>query len=503
MANSATTLVGIDDLNYFMKDLRSGIVVDSDFIWHSAWDAFKSRVDTKREFQGNNFKMLIRTDYDLSAEAFGERSTFPYAGDTAYVEMNLPLKQVVVPAGITQAALDRATGGEASWGKVVVDEVKRATDRAFPWFMENCIMGDGTGYLARVVSAAEGTDTVVVTCDNTYIDGFWENVRMIKKGMWVSFIGTDGELVTDNSVTSWKVSAVSFGDRANSTATTGTFTITTASGRDDEITTLLNVNGVTVYRTNTLTRMSETPDDVGGNNRYQSANRVATTGTYSDPTTSLPMGLAGIYQTTDSSYDYSDGTIDLTLDTFQGLARSSYDTLNAHFFNGTNITGGSGTAGTPGDWNSSTFSDAWWHVFDASGREPDLILMSGPLAMAWDRINEGGITFTLDANSDWPSKFRGATFASHVFKAPNGNLVPIVVTKSVSDNVAYMITTDDLLWLNKGGFNWKSWEHGGMWRLSMGNRYDAYEAMFMGYSQLAAERCDGGCVIQDLSTAVA
>ncbi|MDO8472422.1 MAG: hypothetical protein Q7T05_01245, partial [Dehalococcoidia bacterium] len=281
-------------------------------------------------------------------------------------------------------------------------------------------------------------------------------------------------------------------------------TIATAAGRDDDITTLLNVAGVTVYLANTRSLTESggtiTSDSADGTWKYEQTNYIGAI----DVHATLPMGLTGILQTTDTNYDYNNGTVDYTLDTFQGLARADYSTLRAKFFNGTDITGGSGTAGTPGDWDTSTVTDAWNTVKTATMGEgqPDLILLSSELSTCWDRLNSGQITITMDAAkaNGWSTYVEGAQYAKP-FRAPNGRLIPVVVCDAIPKNCMYGITTKHLHWMVKGGaFDFMPYgDNGGLWRLFTGHRYRLYEAWFGGYSQLAAERCDGAFILQDLA----
>ena len=499
MPNTVSSIVGVNHLNNYLKDFPSGIIVETDRLWNNPlYRALQGRVNSLDFAGGNLFEIEMQTTYSYGGQGMGERSSLPYAGNMAFVKMQLPMKEVIEPAGISQRALDFATGGDASWGKVVQREIDQVRKMRFPWLMEICSMGDGTGRLARAASASAGSSAVVVTCDNTYIDFGWENVRFIKPGMWIQvYTGAGAAGADGNAVTSWKVTSVSFGDRNNGTATTGTFTIECTSGQEATIAALFD-DGATVYLNGTRGEMANIADSAAGTWMYEATNYVGSV----DVRTSLPMGLVGIYQTTDTSYDYNDGAVDYTLDTFQGLARASYDTLRARFYNGTDITGGSGTAGTPGDWDTSTVTDAWTAVSDETDGEVDLILLSSQLSTCWDRKNTGQITPTVDVAkaNGWSTNIEGGQYAKP-FRAPNGRLIPVVVSKAIPKNVMYGVTTKDLHWMTKGGaFDFLPLgENGGQWRLSPGNRQRVWESWFGGYTQMAAERCDRGFVIQDLA----
>jgi hypothetical protein len=507
LANTAASIVGLNHLNNFLKDFPSGIIVETDTLWRSPlFNTLRSRVNSLEFKGGNLFEIEMQTAYSYSGQAFGERSSLPYAGNVSFVKMQLPMKQVIEPAGVTQRALDFATGGDAAWGKIVAREINAVRKQRFPWLMEIAAFGDGTGRLARVVSSSHSAGYITVTCDNTYIDFGWENVRFIKPGMQVVAYNAAGSPIQDAAsggdgtvATKFTVTAVSFGDRNNGTATTGTVTLECTNDLDSGTgATYCFDNGATLYLAGTRDEMGNISDSADASWKYEATNYVGSV----DVRTSLPMGLTGIYQTTDTDYDYNDGSIDYTLDTFQGLARASYSTLRPYFFNGTDITGGSGTAGTPGDWDTSTVTDAWNTVYDETDGEVNLILLSSQLATCWDRKNTGQIQVTMDAAkaNGWSTYIEGAQYAKP-FRAPNGRLIPVVVSKAIPKNVMYGINTDDLHWMTKGGaFDFLPLgEGGGFWRLSPGNRQLLWEAWFGGYTQLAAERCDRAFILQDLA----
>ena len=493
--------VNLTDLNNFMKNYASGTIVPEQFTWGTLYDALKANIK-KNEFRGDAVEQLIQTSYPFTGTAFGENIAIPYPQTLGFTKNWIPLKQVIVNAGITKQALDRAVGGDASWGRAV-DMVLRAQREEFKWLMELCAIGDGTGRLARSSGAGvyDGSSSVsstgksvTITCDNTYTDFGWENTALIKKGMWVEAYLANGTRSAESTTYAWKVCATTFGNRNNAVAsadTSGTVVIEVSSDISSQFD-----NGTVLFIAGTRSACSAAELGLAGTGVgspavcYEATNMMGNVENYA----SLPMGLVGIVQTS-SDNTYSDASIDCTLDKFQGLARSSYTTLNAAVYDGGDF---GGTEGTPEDWDLSVISDAINQNYSNTGKWTDLLLCSSELAMAINRRNRSEQNFTVNVNNtgNLNQNAVGAQFASH-FLRPDGATIPILVTKTCPANVLYGLCTEDLDWWTKGDFDFLRLNRE-VWDKSYNDRYANFEAPFGGYSQLGAKRCDSQWVIQDM-----
>jgi hypothetical protein len=485
--------IKLADLNYFMKNYPTGIIVPSDYRWNTLYDCLKGNLKTDG-FYGDMAEILIKTNRPFTGQAMGDRVAIPYADNTGYIMQHLPMRRVIVNAGVSGDAMERATGGAASWGNIVKEALDDEKNE-FLDFMEECALGDGTGRLARAYSASAGTAEVTVTCDNTYSDFGWENVALIKKDMWIEAYNASDSIATDaNGVTAWEVSAVSFGDRDNGAATTGTFTISCTAGQEATIAAFFD-NGALVFRAKT--RSLGLSDSVAGTTCYQITNFASSY----DLNTSLPMGLVGIVQsalTADAAYAYTDSAVVLTMDTFQGLARASYSPLNAIMRDATNF---GGTRGTPEDWGLDTLTDAM-AIVDKRGGKTDVLACNPVMALAIDRRNkdESGITVNVSTTGEMAQTATGAQWANK-FKRPDGQVIPIITSHTIPENVVYGLCTQDLIWYVKGNYDFLRL-YGDIWQPVMAQRYDEYEAPFGGRHQIGAKRCDRQFCIQDMATDV-
>jgi len=494
--------VNLTDLNNFMKNYASGIIVPDQYVWGSLYDALKANVK-KNEFRGDAVEQLIQTTHPFTGTAFGENVDIPYPQPLGFTKNWIPLKEVIVNAGLTRQALQRATGGDASWGRSV-DAVLRAQREEFRWLMELASIGDGTGRLARSSAggAYEGSSSisstgkhVTITCDNTYCDFGWENVALLKKGMWVEAYLNAGTRSAESTTYAWKVCDVTFGNRANSTPQAGTFKI--------EVNADINAqfdDGTVIYlagtRSKTLSDFAGT--GVGSPARaYWAENMQATY----DVLASLPMGLVGIVaDNVNATKKYQDGVTESThiqcqLDTFQGLARASYPTLNSKVYNGADL---GGAKETPEDWSLSVISDAMNQTESDTGGKTDLLLCSSELAMAINRQNRSEQNFTVNiSNSTGVNQNAVGAMYANKFLCPDGRVIPIMVSKTIPRNVLYGLCTEDLDWYTKGNFDFLKL-NGEVWDKSYDDRKANFEAPFGGYSQLGARRCDRHWVIQDM-----
>jgi len=462
-------------------------------------------------FIGALAQIEMELAYDLRGQAFGEGVSLPRGGALSYLKAFVPLKEVVVPAEITQQALDLAGSEQDAWGRVV-DRTLRMQRTDFEWLMQLIAAGDGTGRLARVLSCDTGgsvtADRIRICCDNTYSDFGSENVANIKVGQWVEIYNAAGALATDgNGVVKWQVTKVWFGDRDNGRAVTPAYTsgsevacfeIICADAQHATVGAFCD-DGALVHIAGTRS-MGVTTDTseyfvVGGSASQLCYRAYQIQGSVSGYC-SLPMGLGGIIQSALANQQ-TDAAIDCTLDTFQGLARASYATLNAHIFDGDNI---GGSEGVPGDWGISTISRALTQIRRDTGHWPNLLACSMELAEAIDRRNKSELPISVVVDS--AEKLRQVALSGEFvtqFKRPDGKVIPVEVWETCPKNVLKIINTDFLQWYSKGGFDYKRFgDSGGVWNKSYGDRLANVECHFGGYEQLAAPRCDVHGEIQDM-----
>ena len=250
--------INLTNLNFFMKNYPTMEIVPEQYHWSTLYDALGAQMQ-KDGFYGDLAEVLIQTGYPYTATAFGENVPIPSPGQLAFVKQWIPLKQVIVNAGLTQQMMDRATGGNTSWDNVVTRALE-SQRQEFKWLMELASIGDGSGRLCRVYSAT-GTTTPVITVDNTYGNWGWENTALLKVGMKVELWKADGTqiadetsgtLVTLGTKDAFTITAVTFGDRANGAATTGTVTLATTT---NDLATSIIARGATIYLYGTRSRL--------------------------------------------------------------------------------------------------------------------------------------------------------------------------------------------------------------------------------------------------------
>lgn len=465
------TGVTLDDLNNYTKADPTGIIVPDTMVDWPLLDALRPNLNTQEFTAGTNVEILIEATRGYTGQAFWENADLPYPLDTSFVKQLIPLRELMVTAGLTKQALDKAIGGTRSWGRAV-DVVMRQREEDWNWLLNDVIFGVGNGEKARVVSAAADGATTVLTCDNTYYDFGRENVQHLKVGERVEVIDvsdTPDACETDTAGnSSWTVTAVSFGDRNNGAATTGTVTLGASTG----LAAKLQDNDV-VCRVGGLSSALTQP---------------------------FPQGLMAFCQ---GNGDHYSGYAALT--TFQNLTRSSYDSLKGRVYNADAFASG-GVANTPDDWDLSVISDCFMDVSRGSGRgKVDLLLCSMPLAAAISRLSksENSMQVFVNTTSGLSQAAAGSTIAP-TFIAPDGRHVPIKVVETIPENVLYGITTDDLIWHVFGAFENLGPRLGanGAWMKSPADRKTNFEAPFGGYMQLTARRCDNMFCLMDLKSNV-
>lgn len=461
--------VQLSDLNNWMKNYASGVIVQEDYQETSFYEVLRGNVE-RVPHVGDYVEMLIQDTRPFTAKAHGEDADIPYPDDLSFQKVYVPLREVIVNAGLTRQALDRAVGGDASWGRIV-DRVLSEQKRDFMWLMEVCSIGNGTGMLARVKSAANNGSVTTVTCDNTYTDFGWDNVALMKPGMLIEIYASDGTTKRNiNSEGYARVTSVTFGDRNNGAAQDGTFTYASAG-----VDAVADNDVVYIYGAKS--------EGLGVTSKYV-------------PEGPFPMGLTGIVQ--GNGDDYA-GSADMT--TFQGLVRANYPTLQSTVYQATDYDS-TYSDGTPNDWSLSLISDAISQVKTSTGGLVNLLVCSSELAMAIHRKNraETGFSVTVGDTGRLNQNAVGSQYANS-FLCPDGRIIPIKVSETCPENVLYGLTTDDLTWYVKGKFDYLRL-NGQVWDKSYNDRKTNFEAPYGGYTQIGAERCDRCFCMQDLATNV-
>ncbi len=100
------------------------------------------------------------------------------------MKQQIDLKEVIANAELTMQTRNRAVGGDTSWGRAVDMSIQHMY-RRFYYGLELACLGNGSGALARVKSAAFANGVLTVTCDNTYTDFGIENVQLLQPGLKV------------------------------------------------------------------------------------------------------------------------------------------------------------------------------------------------------------------------------------------------------------------------------------------------------------------------------
>jgi hypothetical protein len=469
MPFTGTTL---DNLNNFVRDLPldSGLVTPDSILDAPLLEALRPRLNTKEFTAGGKVQIYIETERPLTGVPAYEDADIVLPKDTTGVLAEVELRELQVNAGLTKQALDRVVGMPGSWANMVRRTLEQRSED-WNWLLNWVLLGNGSGALAVVDGAPSLVgSTLTVTCDNTYSDFGWENVALLQKGMEIeAYTAAEAQCTDTAGNTHWEVTGVTFGDRKNGAATSGTFTITTDSGCS-----IANDSTIYIYRAKS-----------------------------SGITGPVPVGLLGHVQ--DGSH-YS-GVAQLA--TFQGLTRADYSSLKARVYDAADFATG-GVLGTPDDWSLTVISDAFSDCKRGSGKGyPDLLLCGSDLAMAITRRQRAewgvNVAITQPRGEGDGRVVAGSRFAG-TFIAPDGTEVPIVVADTIPENVLYGINTEDLVWHVRGGFrNYApefglSAQAGDVWMKSPGDRKMNFEAPYGGYMQVTGRRCDRHFVIMDMAT---
>jgi hypothetical protein len=464
MAFAGMTLV---DLNNYMKNYPSQRMFVNEMLSVGLFDVLKGQFDSEN-FVGKAYQMLMQVSQPSTAKGHYEDHDIPLPGTTVPVLTSVPIKEMIANAGLTRQAMVQATGGAASWGNVVelaLDNLK--TD----WLdgLQLAAIGHGYGLLGEVSACTESPSTTyTVTFDNTYLSMGWENTARMRVGRRID-VYNGASLVT--AAAGVVVTAVTFGDRQNGAATTGTITFTDTTGL-----TIANGYGVYVHDAHTATAADH----------------------------GFPMGLCGLVS--DGAY-FTDSLSDVA--TFQGLARATYASLRSYIYGaaasgniiGFGLTSETPVLGTPTTWDLSVISNAISQVKNGTGKGlVDFLLCSSDLAMAIQRRNkaESNMQVTVSTTGNLNQAVVGSQYANQ-FLTPDGRLIPIKVDETIPKNVLYGLTSKDLILFQKEPFDFLR-EYGGIWEPSRGDRKTNWEAPYGGFYNMGALRCDNCFVILDMRT---
>ncbi len=444
-----------------MKNVPSNRIVVQNIPDVALFALLKDKFNNSK-FNGNEIEILLKTKMAFRSKAHGENLDLPTPGAPKYYKMNWPLAELITTAGLTKQALDRATGGVASWGRIVEDALDdMMTD--FQNILCYSMLGSGNGKLAEVASASDsggGTNIVTVTCDNEYKDWGWDNVHLIKSGMLIEIYDSTGSSLRTAAGGS-EVIDVTFGNRNNGAATTGTFTIALAAGHGIVDGDIVYIHGA---KTDALTRP-------------------------------FPTGL--FYYLQDGTH-FSAAMQEANM---YGLARSTYPALRARIYQATDfgLSSESPVDGTPTLWDLSVFSDAMMDVRRGGGKgKIDCWLVNSKLGIAIDRRNktESNVQVVVSTTGSQAQKITPARKA-RTMEDPDGREIPILCDESIPNNCAIGLTTNDLEMHQLGAFDYLR-EYGDIWEPSRGGRKTNYEAPYGGYLQLTSDQSQNHVLIQDL-----
>lgn len=417
------------------------------------------------EFVGNNVEILLKTKRSMRGKAHGENLDLPSPGAVEYQKMLWPLAELITTAGVTKQAIDRATGGQASWGNIVEDALDDL-DLDFEYLKCISAYGTGKGILGIVGDgstgdpAVESGGIVTVKVDSTYTDTGVENVAHMREGMLVEVYSADGNTKrTANGGV--EVLSVTFGNRKNGVPTYGTFTFAAANDCSIADGDIVYIHGA---KSEALTRP-------------------------------LPTGLM---------YWLQDGThfnAAIRESQHYGLNRASYGALRARIYQAQDFGLASETPadGTPTFWGASVISDAIMDVKRGSGRgKVDSLMMCSDMGMCLSRINrtDSNIQVVVNTTKAQDQAVVPVQLPS-TFIAPDGTAIPIEYDEMLPNNCIVGITTKDGQMHQKGSFDFLR-EYGEVWEPSRGDRKTNYEAPYGGYLQFTTDRCDNHFMIQDL-----
>lgn len=446
-----------------MKNWPSGIIVPEDVHWDQVpvFKALKPMID-RSAFRGENIEVLIQTGVGGAFEAFSENQDIPAGAAPAYVKQLIPLREIIANAQLTLQVRNRGIAGDNAWGNAVRVAIEDMFKR-FYFGLERATLGAGNGFLARAdaVAVVDNGDTLTVSCDNTYDTDGIENVQLIQVGDLIDIYNGSSSTLRDATTVDLPVTAVSFGNRNNSSATVGTVTFTLADDpgiSDGDCIYLANSRGI------------------------------------------MPMGVMGAVQGA-STDDYIAPN---AVTTFQNLTRTSYPSLQSVIYQATDFgpSAESPSDGTPCSWDPSVITDAIDVAEDNSNSKIGVLLMHGELAKALDRQNKSFNSVTVNVGSVGAAQqpVVGSQY-SRSFEKSDGSIIPIYVCRTLPRNMMHGLAVEKMGWHPDTEFDYLRL-YGDIWGPTKDDRKANFEAPYYGAYNLSFERCDCHFTAQDLSTAV-
>lgn len=450
----------IEAINAYMRDVPSKKIVANEIQDVGFFKALTKNFNNS-QFQGLNIVNLLKVGAPMRTKAHGERLDLPGTGNAKYYEMKVPLAELITNAGITKQALDRATGMPGSWGRIVNDALD---DMETDFEYGKCLsaIGNGTGALCRVSAAASDGTNVTVTSDSTYTDFFWDNVHLIREGMLVEIYSSDGN-TKRTPAGGAEVLSVTFGNRKNGAATTGSFVIAGATDlgiSDNDI----------VYIHGAKSEGLDRPFAMGMAYIFQDG-----------------VHFSGIMQETNA----------------YGLARATYKSLRARIIQASDfgLTSEGPVDGTPTYWDLSMIDDQIIAARKGSGKgQIDTMMANSDLARCIMERNHAkwGITVNLNDAKGQGTTVSGTRIPTK-YIGPNGEEIDFIVDELLPNNCLAMFPTRDVMMHQLNSFDYLRM-YGDIWGPTKNDRKSDYEAPYGGYLQFSADRCDNCIMIQDMRT---
>jgi hypothetical protein len=182
-----------------------------------------------------------------------------------------------------------------------------------------------------------------------------------------------------------------------------------------------------------------------------------------------------------------------TQGSYFGLTRSSYASLRARIVQGA-------SAGTPEDWDMSDISGEMLRIKKGSGKgDVDTVLVNLDMAACLGRRSDSDHTVqVVSSTTEAASKQTVAVRQIPQFiKTPTGKLAKVIVDEAMPNNSLAMLDSRDLWMHQLGAFDFLRL-FGDIWGPTKGDSYTNFEALYGGYLQFSASRCDNMCLMQDM-----
>jgi len=112
-------------------------------------------------------------------------------------------------------------------------------------------------------------------------------------------------------------------------------------------------------------------------------------------------------------------------------------------------------------------------------------------------VSSGQLSIHVDSTAGLKQVVVGSEMAE-TFRGPNGELIPIKISRTIPRNVLYGIRRADIRWFVKGGFDFFRL-NGQVWDKSYNDRLMNFEAPFGGWENMGEERADTHFIMQDLA----